>query len=193
MTTQTEALRMALEAMKSFQDGTNGLYEGEFEEEIRACEEALAQPEQEPVAWIIEYEVCAGGMNRGSSLTKFDYVWHECSFVSEDKDAEIDATKWRNRKETPLYTTPPQPKESEQEPPVVAELLCVCGAEWEWRNRDWELVSTPPQRTAAVGEDIKLKPLTDEQIEAMWPLRPTDSVIQFARAIEAAHGIGEKK
>ena len=27
--------------------------------------------------------------------------------------------------------------------------------------------------------------LTDEEIEAMWPLRPTDSVIQFARAIEA--------
>ena len=34
------------------------------------------------------------------------------------------------------------------------------------------------------------KPLTDEEIEAMWPLRPTDSIIQFARAIEAAHGIG---
>ena len=66
------------------------------------------KPEQEPVAWLIEYEVCAGGMNRGSSLKKFDYVWHKCSFVSEDKDAEIDAIKWRNRKETPLYTTPPQ-------------------------------------------------------------------------------------
>lgn len=32
----------------------------------------------------------------------------------------------------------------EQEPPTVAELVCVCGAEWEWRNRDWELVTTPP-------------------------------------------------
>lgn len=35
------------------------------------------------------------------------------------------------------------------------------------------------------------KPLTDEEIEAMWPLRPTDAIIQFARAIEAAHGIKE--
>lgn len=30
-----------------------------------------------------------------------------------------------------------------QDPPVFAELLCVCGAEWQWRNRDWELLRTP--------------------------------------------------
>lgn len=29
------------------------------------------------------------------------------------------------------------------------------------------------------------KPLTDEQIEAIWPLRPTDEIVAFARAIEA--------
>jgi len=71
----------------------------------------------------------------------------------------------------------------EQEPPVVAELLCVCGAEWEWRNRDWELVSTPPQR----------KPLTDEQIGDIWyeQDREFGYAIRFARAIEAAHGIKE--
>jgi len=39
--------------------------------------------------------------------------------------------------------------------------------------------ATPPQR----------KPLTDEEIERLWPMRPTDDVINFARAIEAAHGI----
>lgn len=27
--------------------------------------------------------------------------------------------------------------------------------------------------------------LTDEEIEAMWPLRPTDEIIAFARAIES--------
>jgi len=41
------------------------------------------------------------------------------------------------------------------------------------------LYTTPPQR----------KPLTDEEIERLWPMRPTDDVINFARAIEAAHGI----
>ena len=33
------------------------------------------------------------------------------------------------------------------------------------------------------------KPLTDEGIEMLWPLRPTDEIVAFARAIEAAHGI----
>lgn len=48
MTTQsqTEALKLAIKAMKSFQEGTGGLYEGEFDEEIKTCEEALAQLEQ---------------------------------------------------------------------------------------------------------------------------------------------------
>ena len=46
------------------------------------------------------------------------------------------------------------------------------------------LYTTPPKR----------KPLTDEEIERLWPMRPTDDVINFARAIEAAHGItGEYK
>ena len=86
--------------------------------------------------------------------------------------------------------------------PIFSELHCICGAEWEWRNRDWELVTTPPQR----------KPLTDEEIQDIvndaslagtlsWTgykeddegkytipvLSPSD--YQFARAIEAAHGI----
>jgi hypothetical protein len=30
--------------------------------------------------------------------------------------------------------------------PVASELHCICGAEWEWRNRDWELVATPPKK-----------------------------------------------
>ena len=75
----------------------------------------------EPVAWRIEYEVCAGGKNRGSSLKKFDYGWDKCSFVSENKDAEIDAFKWRNRKETPLYTRPQarEPLTDEQRREVI--------------------------------------------------------------------------
>jgi len=60
--------------------------------------------------------------------------------------------------------------------PIFLELHCICGAEWEWRNRDWELVATPPQR----------KPLTDEEINA---LDYSGTRIEFVRAIEAAHGI----
>ena len=42
--------------------------------------------------------------------------------------------------------------------PIFSELHCICGAEWEWRNRDWELVTTPPQRTwvGLTDEDIAL-------------------------------------
>ena len=60
------------------------------------------------------------------------------------------------------------------------ELVCVCGAIWEGQ----ELVSTPPQR----------KPLTDEEIltyRHMIDWTAEWSYINFARAIEAAHGIKE--
>ena len=66
--------------------------------------------------------------------------------------------------------------------PVVSELYCICGAEWEWHNRDWELVTTPPQR----------KPLTEWEIIRMKAaINGTLDVqfVDFARAIEAAHGI----
>lgn len=52
--TDKEVMQMALDAMVSFSTGTNGLYEGEFAEEIAALRTALSQPEQEPVAWKYE-------------------------------------------------------------------------------------------------------------------------------------------
>ena len=42
-----------------------------------------------------------------------------------------------------------------------------------------------------LGDTPQRKPLTDEEIESMWPLRPTDEIVAFARAIEQAHGIKE--
>lgn len=56
--------------------------------------------------------------------------------------------------------------------------------------------------TTAVAEQHKqepkrrpsdFEPLTDEQIAAMWlQYNPLNSIASFARAIEAAHGIGVK-
>ena len=48
MTTLREAAQQALEAMSSFESGTNGLYEGEFAQEIAALRAALVEPVQEP-------------------------------------------------------------------------------------------------------------------------------------------------
>lgn len=36
-------------------------------------------------------------------------------------------------------------------PPVLAELNCVCGAVWEWRNRDWELMESPQPAAQFAG------------------------------------------
>jgi hypothetical protein len=60
----------------------------------------------EPVAWLIEYEYLASSTNIGGSLKKFKENWRLNSFVSEFRNAEIDAKPWRNRKETPLYAAP---------------------------------------------------------------------------------------
>ena len=67
----------------------------------------------------------------------------------------------------------------QQEPPSVAELLCVCGAEWEWRNQDWELVSTPPASKPWVR-------LSTDEIYDMYNEPQSDAeMVEFARAIEA--------
>lgn len=79
-----EAAQQALEAMQSFESGTNGLYKGEFAEEISALKAALAEPEcphgvtdgnckecyeanaelVEPVAW--RFQSAVGGWAYGS-------------------------------------------------------------------------------------------------------------------------------
>ena len=99
---------------------------------------------------------------------------------------------WVTPKLRPLAKLAHEQPAQQQEPPTVAELLCVCGAEWEWRNRDWEPVSTPPPR----------KPLTDEEIlkignscalkakmTSKGVIIHSDGMKRFVRAVEQAHGI----
>jgi hypothetical protein len=45
--TDRELMQMALDAMESFESGTNGLYKGEFAEERKALRDRLAQPERQ--------------------------------------------------------------------------------------------------------------------------------------------------
>jgi len=63
--------------------------------------------------------------------------------------------------------------------PVVSELHCICGAEWEWHNRDWELVATP---LAAQRQWVGLT--DEEQIKEMWLQMNPQSLVTFARTIE---------
>jgi hypothetical protein len=82
MTTQTEALKLALEALEGFYE--YGYDRRECFEHITAIKEALAQPEQEPVAWVV-------------------YSSAENYIVWADKGKRL-------KQNTPLYTTPPQRK-----------------------------------------------------------------------------------
>jgi len=122
--TKDEALKICLEYIET--DAHERKY-------VRhAIKEALAQPEQEPVA-------------------KPKLIgWRTENFLWETADIKK-AKNWEpNIGVLPIFEGDPNTK-----------------------------LTTPPQR----------KPLTDEGIEMLWPLRPTDEIVAFARAIEAAHGI----
>ena len=94
--TKDEALKLALEALCVAVEPKKGkVYAREFEpidcfamheQAITAIKEALAQPEQEPVAWLVTY----GG------LTHVEYT---------QPNMVVD-THYQ-----PLYAAPPQPKE----------------------------------------------------------------------------------
>ena len=95
--------------------------------------QALAQPEQEPVAWRVSprYEDSDG---------YFDFT--------DSKDT-ADTLQKRGWTITPLYTTSPQRTEQ--------ELVCVCGAVWDGQ----ELMEAPPQRTWVGLTDEEMQDLWD--------------------------------
>lgn len=226
MTTQTEALKIALEALKQY-----STYEGATamaDKAISAIYQALAQQSNEQVEPAFWYR-------------------NEDIFGNQEMEPIFYATKaWVNC--LPLYTHPPvptaQPKEPEQKPKCIGKAWAMWGGpvvfdppltqteqrsvsehlepvawmhwlrgpvrlflnkdeamlELERLNRDYasdkdarmmrplvfgDLPTTPPQHSA-----IARKPLTDEQIQECW-YRTQGEAENFARAIEAAHGIKE--
>lgn len=84
MVTKREALKLALEALENAEYGDYD--KKELNKAITAIREALAQPEQEPVAW--------GMMNNDGKI-------YDCICPEEHDRVEGEYT-------TPLYTTPPQ-------------------------------------------------------------------------------------
>jgi hypothetical protein len=89
-----EALKLALEALEVANSCVDGYYipKGkthlpEIELAITAIKEALAQPEQEPVAWRYRWSVEDG-----------HWVWNYATYIERQKDDRCE----------PLYTTPPQ-------------------------------------------------------------------------------------
>lgn len=151
-----------------------------------------AQPEQrsvsehlEPVAW--------RGYNWGHSPD--DWVYRDFD------DPILDGNG--NNVGQPLYTTPPQRKETEQEPVPDMYVKDINGNFHSYKEKGHTVSSqcVPPSHVG-VGEDDftpQRKPLTDEQIlhfvdthvgvpSMAYPLDNSDWM-NFARAIEAAHNI----
>lgn len=95
-----------------------------------------------------------------------DKSTHEVRFQKHMKDF-VDHSK---TSEVPLYS----------EPLANHELQCVCGAVWCGDEMVHLPNKTPPQR----------KPLSNQKIIEMYNEPRSDAeMIEFARAIEAAHGI----
>ena len=175
--TKDEALKLALEALvlnnaewKHLADsGDSGDWSAEdqdhykhTEEAITAIKEALAQPEQEPVAWMDDYNACKCPDNEARCFS--DKVFR---MMQKHTDSLV----------------------KRQEP--VAKVCHDLDGHIGWNpnlkqlpNEGTPLYTTPPQR----------KPLTDEEINAIWNnliATPDYSREMIARAIEAAHGIKE--
>ena len=145
-----EALKLAQEALQKIYIAP------EHEEYIRvwwpACEqaitaikEALAQPEQEPVAYSYTSRITGAQGFSHHPMPRF-----------------INSESWDI---IPLYPFPPQPE------PVIDRSAAV-------------------RIATALGWEPKRKPLTDEEIMEMYNEPRSDAeMLEFARAIEAAHGI----
>jgi len=65
-----------------------------------------------------------------------------------------------------------------------------------WHNDFWTITQEELERFVNLVAAAKLEPLTDEEIGDAyykWDKTPGASMADFARAIESAHGIGEKR
>lgn len=169
--TKDEALTLALDVLEHTQNEGYNLPSIAIREAITAIKAALAQmstqcevqPEQEPVAWMC----CA-----------FDGKVCEQSNHDECENP------------IPLYTTPPK-----RQPLTDDEInKCdMCG----YVGKDKDSIGQCPKcrwdELRPLVEKARQKPLTDDQIYDMYNEPRSDAeMLEFARAIEAAHGIKEK-
>ena len=108
-----EALKLALEALELHGKQYPHMVKGYCLDAITAIKEALAQPEQEPVAWVDE-RVVAWLANRIGKPSA-----HITTKLSAVKSIE---------RPTPVYTTPPQRKPlTEQEIGAILEDINAFG------------------------------------------------------------------
>jgi len=194
--TQNEALRLALEALGWTDEWRP---QGLKEEAITAIKAAL-EAKDEPVN--DELRRLHDLLGKANALARIRAAEIESMKASlyglyELKKQRDELEQWLTKTEAQLGEAVWNYGELKREQlanqqntsgsPIFSELHCICGAEWEWRNRDWELVTTPPQRKPLTDEEIYTEARNHEKFAKdgrEWFDRGS-----FARAIEAAHGI----
>ena len=147
---------------------------------ITALKQALEQPEPEPVAWAISFD-------GETPYTLWD--GGDCALL----DIEVKRHGGKTRK-MPLYTAPPK-----REPPCKTGSQCTTKC-MECTEPEPVIDKSAAIRIAtSLGWTPQRKPLTDEEImdnwlKVMWAVGDRNKlpIPEFARAIEAAHGIRGK-
>ena len=220
MSKQIDALKLALEALRMPIKYSNKTQYIKVIEAIEAAEKALAQSEQEPefIQHVVEHPtdwsewVCPDpkgylmkccdcglvheaefGLVRYKSETEREY----CDFV-DDPNLQAVFRMRRSEQWSPEDTAHragglpmAQPKQEQGEP--VAVVTGVYGGRFIVEPTNSSLVL--PVNMALYAHPQLRKPLTDEEIltyRHMIDWTAEWSYINFARAIEAAHGIKEK-
>ena len=134
MTTQTEALKLARDEIA----GLNGdlYYSGRFDEVLQEIDKALAQPEQEPVAWgwAIMHGDGTYAFIRPRIVDFFGSIQEREPYTSEDaKNADREWAGLAPHTIITLYTNPPQrkPLTREQIRKLAADNLSYLLEEYE--------------------------------------------------------------
>jgi len=170
MSKQINALKLALEALELHERIMRPYCDQQTERALKAIKEALANHIEDNLTMVAqqsqdEVRELSKSPQR-SEDDRNEQVEPVAEYIGENWDGSIVQLYEDLEKGTKLYTTPPQRK-----PCPTCESLA--------RTVMMDQASTDaPQR----------KPLTDEQVEQTW--ERTGDYDSFARAIEAAHGIG---
>ena len=155
---------------------------------------------QEPVAW----EDVLGAIARG---------WTHPENARKPMDVQLAVAIAKEIQD--MYTTPPAAQPAPAQKPlawadeIIADLHALYDSEMITENDSGDALIRLDAAICAVEEaeerhttppaaqPAQRQPLTDEEIEALWNAVPNQALYMaskvFARAIEAAHGIGEKK
>jgi hypothetical protein len=172
----------------------------DHEKAITALREALAQPQQEPVAFLangtrfkISYDSRQSGGQIHGIPPELGGRW--VAFVAADDDCHLKLTSPPAQQEPVEYWTVANGWVSDQ-----AEVPAAVWVEpdfWEHCNRvncgTAYRLPAPGRQPLYTSSPSQRKPLTDEEIETVWRSVQAndfhDCVKPFARAIEAAHNI----